>query len=451
MKKVNFFQLANFFPKQKFALECTKLFDFVLYGGTAGSGKSRFLRWAALYWLLKWASEGHLGVQVGIFCESYPTLYDRQIKYIKQEFPEWLGKYQEQKHEFHLDKAYGGGIIAFRNLDDPSKYQSSEFALVAVDELTRIPQATFDFLRQRMRWPGIKRPKFIAATNPYGEYLTWVRQFWIEKNFPASLEPIKNQFFYVEAKPEDNPYLPPEYFENLKTLSEPERRAFLEGDWYAFEKFIDEKGYQPLISAQELQGFQIDDNPALWSFKPCVFGVDVGAGGDKSVVVVRNKFVAKVLFAERLQDTMALVSVIGQNFNQYFPDEIVIDTVGVGQGVYDRLYELGWGRLLRSAKFGNKPTKPDFKNLKAELYWKLREWLLQGGRLIKDERWNELLTVKYKHLSDRTIMIQPKEELLKAGIPSPDVADALALTFVSDLSALEELKTLTSELTFTEF
>ena len=45
-----------------------------------------------------------------------------------------------------------GGVICFRNLDKPSKYLSSEFAAIAIDELTLNDQSVFDFRRMRLRW-----------------------------------------------------------------------------------------------------------------------------------------------------------------------------------------------------------------------------------------------------------------------------------------------------------
>jgi hypothetical protein len=50
-----------------------------------------------------------------------------------------------------LKPEYGSGIISFRNLDEISKYKSSEFAAIAVDELTQDPEEIFNFLRTRLR------------------------------------------------------------------------------------------------------------------------------------------------------------------------------------------------------------------------------------------------------------------------------------------------------------
>ena len=65
---------------------------------------------------------------------------------------------------FKLKKKYGGGRILLRNLDDPSKYMSTEFAGEFVDELTRDPEQTFLDLRNRLRYPGVDEVKFVAAS-----------------------------------------------------------------------------------------------------------------------------------------------------------------------------------------------------------------------------------------------------------------------------------------------
>jgi hypothetical protein len=60
------------------------------------------------------------------------------VSKIQTEFPAALGDVRDSHQAgfaFYLKPEYGGGVIAFRNLDDPTKYQSAEFAAVAVDEL----------------------------------------------------------------------------------------------------------------------------------------------------------------------------------------------------------------------------------------------------------------------------------------------------------------------------
>ena len=130
---VKFTEFAKFFPKQIEALNASKRFKYVLFGGSVGSGKSYWIRWTSVYWLIKFYTKYHLkGVRAGIFCEDYPSLNDRHLTKIKYEFPQWLGTYNEARKEFVLKPAYGSGIIAFRNLDDPAKYLSVEFAVIAI-------------------------------------------------------------------------------------------------------------------------------------------------------------------------------------------------------------------------------------------------------------------------------------------------------------------------------
>ena len=66
------------------------------------------------------------------------------------------------------------------------------------------------------------------------------------------------------------------------------------------------------------------------------------------------------------------------------------------------------------------------------MYWRAREWILRGGKLEQDDDWFELTKMKWKVAdSSGKIKMMSKEEMLKEGIDSPDVADALSMTFYS--------------------
>lgn len=419
-EQVKFTELANFFPKQIEALDASKRFKFVLFGGSVGSGKSRWLRWSMLYWLMKYyAKYGIKGVRAGLFCEDYPSLNDRHLTKIKFEFPEWLGRYNEAKHEFTLAPEYGSGIVAFRNLDDPSKYLSVEFAVIGIDEINRNPKTTFDMLRSRHRWPGIKDVRFLAGCNPLGE--AWVKNMWVKRLFPPD-EQEQYEFVFVPALPTDNPHLPKEYYKSLESLPETQRKAYLEGNWDAFDEGLDEKGYIRLVNDRELQASLVQGGEHS-GYR--VMGVDPAAGGDNSAIVLKSGNLQEILFNQKLQNTMDLVGVIMELYQKYKVDFVVIDKSGVGQGVYDRMKDLQYN--VRGVSFGEKSEDPMFQNLKAEWHWRERKWLLGGGRLIANHGWNEFEYVKYKN-KDGKILIQPKEDLFREGISSPNCVDAAVLT-----------------------
>lgn len=417
---IKFSELAKFLPKQKDAQEASKRFKFVLYGGSLGSGKSYWLRWMMVYWLIKLSDKYKLkGIRAGLFCEDYPSLNDRHLSKVKYEFPAWLGKYNEAKHEFTLMPEYGSGVIAFRNLDDPEKYLSVEFAVMGVDEINRNPIVTFRELRKRLRWAGIKEVKFLAACNPRGE--AWVKNMWVKRMFPPE-ENEPYEFVFVPALPTDNPYLDQSYWKSLESLPEAERKAFLEGDWDSFDDSMDDKGYIRLMNDRELQASFINSGEHS-GYR--ILGVDPAAGGDNSAIVLRSGNLQEILFNQKLQNTMDLVGVVSDLYRKNQCDFIVIDKTGIGQGVWDRLRQMDFP--CRGVSFGEKSEDDQFGNLKAEWHWRERKWLLSGGRLLYNVAWNEFEYVKYKN-KDGKIIIQPKEELFRDGIQSPNCVDAAVLT-----------------------
>lgn len=237
-ESVKWSELVHFYDKQKEATRIADENSYTLFGGSAGPGKSYWLRWYPVRRLIKWFNETKIkGITAGLFCEDYPSLKDRHISKMQFEFPEWLGSLKDDSKTglgFYLKPEFGSGVLALRNLDDPSKYLSSEFALIAVDELTRNKEETFNTLRLRKRWPGLSNTKFIAATNPGGIGHAWVKKKWIDRVFDEG-EREADQFAYVRALPTDNPYLDKSYINALSSLPEKMRKAYLEGNWDVFE------------------------------------------------------------------------------------------------------------------------------------------------------------------------------------------------------------------------
>jgi len=234
----SFTRLWHPFLRQVEAAETADAHQFTLYGGYRGPGKSYWLRWYLLRHLLDLAKTDVRGARVGLFCETYPTLTDRQIGPIEREFPAEIGqlrKSQEFGLGFHLHPRHGGGVLLLRNLDDTSKYKSAEFAAMGVDQLEQNTKETFDLLRGSLRWPGVKQPRFVATANPGGIGHLWVKRLWVDRQFPPELQPLADQFAFVEARPEDNPYLDAAYWHMLETLPDGLRQAWRYGNWDIFE------------------------------------------------------------------------------------------------------------------------------------------------------------------------------------------------------------------------
>jgi phage terminase large subunit len=112
------------------------------------------------------------------------------------------------------------------------------------------------------------------------------------------------------------------------------------------------------------------------------------------------------------------------------PDEILVDVIGLGAGVADRLRELGLpARGINVAESAALTER--FGNLRAELWWEAREWFsAKDCALAGDEELGaELVDVKYKFTSSGKIQIESKDDIKKRSRRSPDIADAFILTF----------------------
>jgi hypothetical protein len=126
---------------------------------------------------------------------------------------------------------------------------------------------------------------------------------------------------------------------------------------------------------------------------------------------------------------MNFVGVIVDFSRRYPHSRIYVDKVGIGKGVYDRLNEIPEleGRVIGVMGGEQAEQFDEFFNKRAEMFWRQKEWLNVG--VLEGSDWIDLLDVRYKIQSDKKVKIKSKDEMLKDGVQSPDVADALSLTF----------------------
>jgi hypothetical protein len=118
------------------------------------------------------------------------------------------------------------------------------------------------------------------------------------------------------------------------------------------------------------------------------------------------------------------------------PVEILVDSIGLGAGVVDRLRELNMP--ARGINVAESPAMGTiYVNLRAELWGKMKAWLEKRDcKIPKDESLlAELVSPRYSFNSNGKMKLESKDEMRKRGIGSPDMADALALTFASDAKA----------------
>jgi len=159
-------------------------------------------------------------------------------------------------------------------------------------------------------------------------------------------------------------------------------------------------------------------------------GVDPARfGDDRTVIVVRQmeKVIRKEIFSGL--DTMQISGYVlriaqEEKVNDFNTN---VDVIGIGAGVVDRLKEQGW--KVNAVNVAEKAEDYEhYANSRAELYGRVKDWL-KTASLSKSEDWYELANMKYKFTSNGQLLLESKEDMKKRGLSSPDVADALMLTF----------------------
>lgn len=169
------------------------------------------------------------------------------------------------------------------------------------------------------------------------------------------------------------------------------------------------------------------------SQSPLVIGVDVARYGSDSTAIVRRRgrLVYDIEKHNNL-NTMQTAGLIRRIIDSENPSRVFVDTIGVGAGVYDRLCEAGYMNVEAVDASRRADDFERFRNTRAELWYEMREWLSQeaGVQLPdSDELQGDLTSLGYHYDSSGKLVIESKEDLIKRGMKSPDVADALALTF----------------------
>ena len=164
-----------------------------------------------------------------------------------------------------------------------------------------------------------------------------------------------------------------------------------------------------------------------------IIGVDPAIGeNDRCAIIRRRGRKAYNIEILKNHNTMEIAGRITTIIGKEFPRKVCIDSIGLGAGIVDRLHEMGFDCVegVNVARSAN--DKERFGNLRAELWNEMRDWFtgeLPVSIPDDDELHRDLCSLGYKHKSNGQLLIESKIEARKRGLPSPDIADALSLTF----------------------
>jgi len=176
---------------------------------------------------------------------------------------------------------------------------------------------------------------------------------------------------------------------------------------------------------------------------PLIIGVDVGISDKDKLAIIRRKGRrAYGLETHRNHNTMEICGKLTQIIREERPAKVYIDCIGVGAGVVDRMLELGFSCVegVNVARTAN--NKERYANVRVELWDEMKDWLYQNELPVQipddDDLHGALCSVGNKRpRSNGQMLIESKDDLRARGMPSPDEADALSLTFFSGVYGYE--------------
>lgn len=189
-------------------------------------------------------------------------------------------------------------------------------------------------------------------------------------------------------------------------------------------------GFNNLLTLAEVEAAMARSYRSdLYRHAPKIIGVDVARDGNDRCVIFRRQgqqaFEPKIFRNIKYSDLAGQISQVEDDWQS---DGTIVDgTGGYGGSLLDMLEQMN--RQARDCQFSGEATNPRYYNKRAEIWYEMAEWVKSGGALPGAPGLLEELTqVKYGYKGDK-IIIEPKEEFKKRIGRSPDLADALAVTF----------------------
>ena len=174
---------------------------------------------------------------------------------------------------------------------------------------------------------------------------------------------------------------------------------------------------------------------------PKILAADIARfGDDQSVICKRQGRKVLPLVSWRGMDLMKSADKIAEAIDEWGPDAVVIDETGIGSGVVDRL------RQLRYEVFGfnggeSPRDKDTYRNRRVEIWGVMRAALRERIELPKDDQLKaDLIGPEYGFTPTQQLWLEKKEDMKRRGLASPDLGDALAMTWAVSPRARREKK-----------
>lgn len=417
----------------------------LLYGG-AGSGKSVAAAQKVLYRLALDRHERCLAIRKGKV-DLKDSVFEEIKNVIADSNLEW--KYHTTESPLYIKDKETGNDVIFRGLDDSKKIKSvSRPTFAWIEEMAEegITEDDFDQIDFRIRGESLVNPFVMGTFNPEDS------NSWIRKRFQLLKESDKTRaeafedddVFVMRTTFLDNPKSGDHY---EKVMARKEQAGGQFADVYVHGVWGNRDSPDQLIK----EDWATKAYDREYRKGENRIGVDVARfGDDKTIFALMNGNGLQITKEYEKQDTSKVTLYLTTfiNDNPAKEDNIGIDTVGIGAGVYDQLKTFGIEAI--EIKSGEKQVEDkdsvfEFDDLRSQMWWMMREDLRKGNIAILQENQDlieELTTPKYEIRSGKKVKVESKKDIKKRIGRSTDISDAFVYAnfMRKDLLKSTELK-----------
>lgn len=366
-------------------------------------------------------------LKVWRFCEEHPdslalvvrrTYTDLRDSTLK-DFERYFSVKINADKEYHFPN---GSIIMFRHGEELNVLKNINLSIAGMEQAEEFQtDEQFNFIRDRLRRTNAPIQQLLLIANANGH--NWIWKKWINNPGPEYDVAVANTF-------ENADNLPESFLNDLRQMEVDAPHHYKQYVMNSFEEVDADDllfSHEVLVQATSLNFLGISGT------RRRILAVDVARYGDDETVftVLESKDIVRwEMINQEHWRNRSLMEVCGKvlDLHKTFQIDItVIDDVGMGGGVTDRLAE----SKIRVFPFnGGEASESNlFFNKKAQAYFRLKELIDKGYLKIinNNELLDQLLTIRYRYRSDKSKMIIGKEEMRKEGLISPDRADALSM------------------------
>lgn len=364
------------------------------------------------------------------YCEDYPDslclVIRKTFRSLQDSTMADFQRYFGVKADSNGDYTFpNGSKILFRHAEREQlgTLKNLNLSCFFADQSEELDEGVFTMLRDRLRRENAPYRQGVLISNAFGR--NWIYDKWIANPPSKEYEVVLANTF------ENKENLPDDFLADLRTMEQEAPHHYRR---FVMNDFSELESDDLLLTGEMIYGSsKLEFEQSGYPTK--ILGVDVARFGDDSTVFsliqARDRIRWEQIHQEawKGKDTMQVCGKIINLIQEWNIEHVVVDEIGLGSGIIDRLGEQKKGELyaFNSAKQASSPDQ--YANQKAEAYFKLREMFAMRHLKILDDRklHEELLATRFLYKSNGARQIVGKDEMRKDGLGSPDRAEALVM------------------------